>query len=64
MLEGLADEEEDQYLQENLKIVPLFEIDVAEAISPYLLQPDVTEAIRSYDKRRRCWKEKCSYHNE
>ena len=39
MLEGLADEEVDQYLQENLKIVPLFEIDVAEAVSPYILQP-------------------------
>ena len=44
MLEGLADEEEDQYLLENPKIVPLFEIDVAEAVSPYLLQPDGTEA--------------------
>ena len=43
MLEGLADEEVNQYLQENLKIVPLFEIDVAEAISPYTLQPDVTD---------------------
>ena len=39
MLEGLADEEVDQYLQENPKIVPLFEIDVAEAVSPYILQP-------------------------
>ena len=40
MLEGLADEEVDQYLQENPKIVPLFEIDVAEAVSPYILQPE------------------------
>ena len=37
MLEGLADEEVDQYLQENPKIVPLFEIDVAEAVSPYIV---------------------------
>ena len=37
MFEGLAEEEVDQYLQENLKIVPLFEIDVAEAVSPYIL---------------------------
>ena len=44
MVEGLADEEEDQYLQDNPKIASLFEIDVAEAISPYLLQPDETEA--------------------
>ena len=30
MLEGLADEEVNQYLQENPKIIPLFEIDVVE----------------------------------
>ena len=30
----------DQYLEENPKIVPLFEIDVAEAVSPYITQPD------------------------
>ena len=40
MLEGLADEEVDQYLQENPKIVPLFEIDVAEAVAPYIMQPE------------------------
>ena len=40
MLDGLADEEVDQYLQENPKIVPLFKIDVAEAVSPYILQPE------------------------
>ena len=38
MLEGLADEEVNQYLQENPKIVPLFKID--EAVSPYILQPE------------------------
>ena len=40
MLEGLADEEVDQYLEENPKIVPLFEIDVAEGVSPYISQPE------------------------
>ena len=40
MLEGLADEEVDQYLEENLKIVSLFEIDVAEVVSPYITQSD------------------------
>ena len=40
MLEGLVDEDVDQYLQETPKIVPLFEIDVAEAVSPYILQPE------------------------
>ena len=40
MLEGLPDEQEDQYLQGNPKIVPLFEMDIVEAISSYILQPD------------------------
>ena len=40
MLDRLADKEVDQYLQDNLKIVPLFEIDVAEVVSPYILPLD------------------------
>ena len=40
MLEGLVDEEIDCYLDENLRIVPLFEVDVAKAVSPYIVQPD------------------------
>ena len=40
MLEGLADEEVDRYLEENPKIVPLFEVDVADAVSPYIVHPD------------------------
>ena len=40
MLEGLADEEVNQYLQENPKIVPLFEIDIAESVTPYILEPE------------------------
>ena len=32
MLEGLADEKVDSYLEENPRIVPLFEIDVIEAV--------------------------------
>ena len=38
MLAGLADEEVDRYLEENPRIVPLFEVDVAEAVSPYMVQ--------------------------
>ena len=38
MLQGFANEEVDQYLEENPKIVPLFEINVAEAVSPYITQ--------------------------
>ena len=40
MLEGLTDEEVDRYLKENPKIVPLFEIDVAKAVSPYIVQTE------------------------
>ena len=40
MLEGLADKEVGQYLEENPKILPLIEIDVVEADSPYIAQPE------------------------
>ena len=52
MLEGLADEEVDRYLEEHPKIVPLFEVDITEAVIPYVTnqekesdEPD-QEAIR------------------
>ena len=44
MLEGLEETELEAYLNENLWIIPLFEINVAEAVSAYLLQPDAIEA--------------------
>ena len=37
MLEGLVEEEVDQYLDEHPKIVPLFEVDVAEAVTSYIV---------------------------
>ena len=40
MLHALAAEEVDRYLDEYRKIVPLFEVDVAEMVTPYILQPD------------------------
>ena len=43
MLEGLANEEIDQYLEENPKIVPLFKIDVDEAVFPYFAQLEDVE---------------------
>ena len=43
MLEGLADEEDDQYLKENPKIVSLLKIDVVEAVSLYIAQPGDAE---------------------
>ena len=36
MMEGLDDNEIDQYLEENPKIIPLFEVDVFEIITPYV----------------------------
>ena len=45
MLEGLDNEELDAYLEENLQIIPLFEIDVIEIANEYVLTPtpDVEE---------------------
>ena len=40
MLEGLADEDVDRYLDENPRIVPLFKVYVAEAVSPYMVHTD------------------------
>ena len=33
MLDGLADDKVDRYLEEHLKIVPLFEVDMAEVVT-------------------------------
>ena len=52
MLDGLADDEVNRHLHEHPKIVPLFEVDVTEAVTPYVTyqgrefdEPD-QEAIR------------------
>ena len=37
MLDGLTDNEVDWYLDELPKIVPFFEVDIAEAITPYIV---------------------------
>ena len=36
MMEGLDDREVHQYFEENPKIIPLFEIDIVDIITPYL----------------------------
>ena len=51
----LADEEVDHYLQENPKIVPLFEIDVAEAVAPYIMQPEDTDEESDKEAIRDLW---------
>ena len=40
MLDGLADKEVDRHLDEHPRIVPLFEVDVAEAVTPYFVQQE------------------------
>ena len=45
MLEGLADEEVDRYLDEHPRIVPPFEVEVTEAITPYIVPPDGDEEL-------------------
>ena len=41
MMEGLEDNEIEQYLAENPKIIPLFEIDVMEIIPPYISNENI-----------------------
>ena len=39
MLDGLAEEEVDQYFDEHPKIVPLFEVDVVGPVALYIVHP-------------------------
>ena len=48
IMDRLADQEVDRYLAKNLRIVPLFEIDVAEAVTPYVANRE--EDIDELDK--------------
>ena len=43
MLDGLEDTEHEAYLDKNLRIIPLFEIDVLEAASEYILMSMLNE---------------------
>ena len=62
MLEGLADEEVDQYLFGNPRIVPLFEIDVTEVVIPYIIGKEeyivepVWEFPRSSEMSKKHWR--------
>ena len=35
MMEGLDNGEEDQYLEDSPKIIPLFEVDIVQVLTPY-----------------------------
>ena len=40
MLEGLTDKEVHHYLDKYPRIFPLFEVDIAEVVTPYIVQPE------------------------
>ena len=40
IMDGLANEEVDQYLEEHPKIVPLFEVDFPKAVAPHIVQSE------------------------
>ena len=41
MMEGLDETEEKHYFNDNPKIIPLFEVDIVQALTPYVEdQPD------------------------
>ena len=65
MLDGLADEEVDRYLEEDPKIVPLFEVDVVEAVTQAYVtsrEEDIDQTIGRLSgnsgKRRKIWRRK------
>ena len=50
MMEGLDDVEEDQYFDDNPKIIPLFEVDIIKALTPCFGEDDKEEEIQVDDK--------------
>ena len=71
MMEGLDEGEVNQYFEENPKIIPLFEIDVVDIITPYITNEENereisdTEAtlddnlLVSCDYNKETWRESC-----
>ena len=45
MMEGLDEGEVNQYFEENPKIIPLFEIDVVDIITPYITNEEKEREI-------------------
>ena len=52
MLDGLANEEVDPYLDEHPKIFTLFKVDVAEVVTPYIVQPEEVDKEPDQDAIR------------
>ena len=53
MLEGLNEAEEDQYFEDNPKIIPLFKVNIMQALTPYVDEDDKGEEIPLDDKTLR-----------
>ena len=53
MMEGLGDGEENQYFADNAKIIPLFEIDIVEIMTPYLGDDEKEADVHVDDKTLR-----------
>ena len=52
MLDGLSDDQVNQYLEEHPKIVPLFEVDIAEAVTLYVVVKFPAHSEKPEDVRR------------
>ena len=53
MLEGLDEAKEDKYFEENPKIIPLFEVDIMQTLTPYIDEDDKGEEVPLDDKTLR-----------
>ena len=49
-MEGLEEAEEAHYFEDNLKIIPLFEVDILQALTPYMEEEANKEEIVVDDK--------------
>ena len=50
MMEGLDEAEEDRYFEDNLKSIPLFEVDILQTLTPYMGEEDKEEDVSEDDK--------------
>ena len=61
MMEGLEEIEEKQYFNDNPKIIPLFEVDIVQALTPYVEeQPDIVPVDEQTLQEIRLQQEACN----
>ena len=53
MMVGLDHEEDNQYFEDNPKIIPLFKVNIMQALTPYVDEDDKGEEIPLDDKTLR-----------